>query len=329
VSSLEIRVVVPSHDRRELVSRLVRGLLDQSLPRATYEIVVVCDGCRDGTGVVLREGFGDSLTVIEQPRQGPAAARNRGAEGAGAASILFLDDDMRPARDLLERHRDAQRRLGGGLVLGALPVDPGSPRSFLTEGLARWADRRDARLRRAEGPVRFDEVLTGNLSIARTVFLRLRGFDPSFFGTEIFGNEDLELGWRAAEAGFPIAYAADAVAWQTFNKSFRALAGDIRKSAAADARFVSNHPGALPHLTLGRASALPAWERRALRFAASRPRTAAPAVGALTAALDLAARWGATGVRLEQAHAVARAAIYGLGLADAGAAAFVVPASTA
>jgi GT2 family glycosyltransferase len=329
VRSLEFRVVVPSHERRDLVARLVRGLLDQTVPRESYEIVVVCDGCTDGTGAALRERFGESLTVLEQLRQGPAAARNRGAEGTDAASILFLDDDMRPARDLLERHRDAQRRLQGGLVLGALPVDPESPRSFLTEGLARWADRRDARLRSAEGPVRFDDVLTGNLSIPRTMLLRLGGFDPSFFGTDMFGDEDLELGWRAAEAGLPIAYAAEAVAWQTFDKSFRALAGDIRRGAAADARFVAKHPGALPHLTLGRASALPAWERRALRCAASRPRISAPMVGALTAALHLAARWGATGVRLEQAHAVARAAIYGLGLSDAGAASFVVPESTA
>jgi GT2 family glycosyltransferase len=329
LSSLEIRVVVPSHQRRELVSRLVRGLLDQSIQRDAYEVAVVCDGCRDGTGAALREAFGGSVMVLEQPRQGPAAARNRGAEGATAPSILFLDDDMRPARDLLERHRDAQKRLGGGLVLGALPVDPESPRSFLTEGLARWADRRDARLRRADGPVTFEDVLTGNLSIARTLLERLGGFDPSFFGTKLFGDEDLELGWRAAEAGLPIAYAADAVAWQTFDKTFRALAGDIRRSAAADARFVSKHPGALPRLTLGRASALPVWERRALRFAASRPRTAAPAVAALTVVLHLAASRGATGGRFEQAHAVARAAIYGLGLADAGAAGFVVPSSTA
>jgi GT2 family glycosyltransferase len=329
VSSLDFRVVIPSHERRGLVARLVRGLLDQTIPPESYEIVVVCDGCTDGTGDALRGAFGGRVTVIEQPQRGPGAARNRGTEGAATRWILFLDDDMRPSRDLIERHGRAQRRLGDGLVLGALPVDPDSPRSYLTEGLARWAGRRDARLREAGGTIPFDDVLTGNLSIDRGSLERLGGFDPEFFGAALFGDEDLELGWRAAQAGVPIAYAPDAIAWQTFDKSFRALARDIRSSAAADARFVSKHPDALPRLTLGRVSALPAWERRALRFAAGHPRAAAPWVGCLTAVLHVAARSGATGGRLEQAHAIARAAIYGLGLSDAGAAAFVVPESTA
>jgi len=329
VSYFDFRVVVPTHERRELVTRLVRGLLDQTVARDCYEIVVVCDGCADGTADALRSSHGGDLTVIEQPQRGPGAARDRGAAGASARTILFLDDDMRPARDLLERHDDAQRRIGGGLVLGALPLDPGSPRSFLTVGLARWAERRDERLRRDGERIRFDDVLTGNLSIERGTLERLGGFDPAFFGASVFGDEDLDLGFRALAAGVPVVYAAEARAWQTFDKSFRALARDIRSGAAADARFAAKHPEASPVLTLGRVAAFPSWERRALRFAAARPRLATPAVAFSIAALDWAARRGATGARLEHAHAVARAAIYGLGLADAGAAAYAAAESTA
>jgi glycosyltransferase involved in cell wall biosynthesis len=84
----------------------------------------VCDGCTDGTEDALREEFRDAITVISQPASGPGAARNRGSEGATAPILLFLDDDMRAEPGLIARHVEAQYRIQGGIVLGAIPVDP-------------------------------------------------------------------------------------------------------------------------------------------------------------------------------------------------------------
>jgi GT2 family glycosyltransferase len=185
--------------------RLVRSLLEGvDVPT---EIVVVCDGCRDGTEEALRGEVGTSIVVLSQPRGGPGAARNLGAAGAQAPTLLFLDDDMRAGPGLVRRHVEAQRRIGGGLVLGALPVDDASPASYLTEGLARWAARRDERLRAPGTVPGFGDVLTGNLSVARASFERLGGFDAAFTDDPRFGDEDLELGFRAIAAGERVAYA--------------------------------------------------------------------------------------------------------------------------
>lgn len=303
---MDVRVCIPTHDRRDLVAKGVRPLLGDS---PLFEITVVCDGCTDGTEDALRSEFGSAITVISQPAAGPGAARNRAAEGATASTLLFLDDDMRPEPELVARHLEAQRRLGGGIVLGAIPVDPASPRSFLTEGLTRWAERRDERLR--SSPPRFDDVLTGNMSISREAFQRLSGFDAGFTQGASFGDEDLELGWRAIASGIPVAYEPRAVAFQTFDKTFVRLARDIRRGAAADLRFAAKHPEARRHLMLGRLDRLPPWERRAATLSPAVARIVlAPAVVAMEGLRLL----GARGRKIEEMHAVVRAGLYGLGL---------------
>jgi len=309
---MDVRVVIPSHDRKSLVARLVRSLGKGDSP--PFEITVVCDGCSDGTEEELKRELGSAVQVFSQPRSGPGAARNRGAMGATAPFLLFLDDDMRAAPGLVARHLDAQRRIGGGLVLGAMPVDPASPGSFLTEGLARWAKRRDARLR-TQAP-RFDDVLTGNLSVAREVFERLSGFDAVFTEGGSFGSEDRELGYRALAAEVPVVYEPEAIAWQTFDKTFLALARDVRRGAAADLRFAAKHPDVREHLTLGRLDRLPPWERRAASLSTAHPFFARLALGPAVAAMEGLRLLGVRGKKIEELHAVMRAGLYGLGLND-------------
>lgn len=315
--SLTARVVIPTHERRGRILALAADLLDQTVERSRLRIVIVCDGCRDGTAVALRSRFGDALLVLEQPPSGPAVARNRGAAGAAEDVLLFLDDDMRAGTDLVERHLEIHARRPGAIVLGAMPVHPDSPRSFLTEGLARWAARRDASLSAPGSRPDFDEVLSGNVSVGRETFERLGGFDPRFTSDGAFGDEDLEFGWRAVSSGVPVVYAPLAIAAQVFDKRFAAVASDVRRGAVADVRFASKHPEARNRLPLGRENDLPPWERRAVRLGRSRPVLGGMVAAPLVAALDALGRIGARGPRLEHAHAVVRALVYGLGVAEA------------
>jgi glycosyltransferase involved in cell wall biosynthesis len=303
----DVRVVIPNHNRRALVTRLVSFLLAQQ-GEAKAEIVVVCDGCTDGSAEHLRRTFGAAIGIVEQAQGGCGVARNAGTVGCRAPYVLFLDDDMRPEPDMVQRHVDAQRRIGGGIVVGAIPVDAASPPSFLTEGLARWAAGRDARLRQRP-QVGFADVLGGHLSVSREVFERLGGFDPAFMS-----DEDLELGWRALAEGVRAEYAADAVAWQLFETSFVGLARDIVRAAAADALFARKHPGAAEHLLLDRWDRLPRWEAWALRATLRYPGVTRVALHPAVLAMEQLRRLGATGRWVESAHAILRAHLYGVGI---------------
>ena len=315
-----LAVVIPTFQRRAVVARALAAIAAQRPAgiASRIEVVVVCDGSTDGTASALREIAARStlpFRVLEQENSGQAAARNAGAAATSAPGLLFLDDDMIAAADLVALHLEASSSRPEAARAGSIAVDPGSPRSFVTEGLRRWGERRDARLS-AAATIPWDEALTGHLYVPRAAFEAAGGFDAAFTANGGFGGEDLEFGWRLERAGVPLVFEPRAVAYQVYAKTFRELARDIRRSAAGDVRLASRHPDAAPRLIVGTAGGLPPWERRALALSRRRPALAATIFAPWLALLDLASRTGRCGRRWEHAHAIARAHLYGLGLAD-------------
>lgn len=319
----EIAVVIPTHQRRELVLRVLGSLAAQRLDLTRFEVSLVCDGCTDGTASRALEAYGPTLErglnliVTIQPCSGAAAARNAGVTRTTAPLLLFLDDDMIAAPDLLQRHLRAHRTSPGGIVYGAVPVHEDSPRSFLSAGLAAWARRRDRQLRQ-QGTVSPDEVLGGHLSVGRTVFDLLGGFDPLFTAGGCFGGEDIDFGWRARLRGIPLRYVPQAVARQVYMKTFRALARDIRESASADVNLVRRHPELRDWLMLGRLQGLGPFQRRFFEATLRGSKVAKLAGTIGTVALDAAGRWKRTGAPLDTLHGLMRAHLYAVGLTQAG-----------
>jgi len=89
---MEIAVIIPTYNRRELVTRAVSSVLVQTYP--PVEVIVVDDGSDDGTASVLRETFGERITVLRHAeRRGVSAARNTGIQASTAPWVAFLDAD--------------------------------------------------------------------------------------------------------------------------------------------------------------------------------------------------------------------------------------------
>lgn len=101
----DVTVVIPTHNRADLVKRAIRSVLAQTHPVA--EVLVVDDASEDRTQEVL-EGFKGQIKIIaldESEERG--AARNRGAETARAPWIAFLDSDDEWYPHKLEAQFDA------------------------------------------------------------------------------------------------------------------------------------------------------------------------------------------------------------------------------
>ena len=197
-------VVVPTYQRRDLVVETVRALMAQEVP--PLEVIVVVDGSTDGTADALRRLHAPfSLVVLEQPNRGLAQARNRGAAAARGDLLLFLDDDMLAAPDLLVRVRAAHDR-GADAVTGHIPTAPGTE-MFRLPGAVDWAEQRRERLLAAEGPLPVGDVLGGQLSVRREVFDALGGFDDRRFTVGgSYGGEDGDFARRLIAGGHRVVF---------------------------------------------------------------------------------------------------------------------------
>jgi glycosyltransferase involved in cell wall biosynthesis len=88
---MNISAIIPTYNRRALVSRAIESVLAQTVP--VNEIIVVDDGSTDGTAEAVQSQFGPRVMVLRQANGGVSAARNHGIHAARGEWIAFLDSD--------------------------------------------------------------------------------------------------------------------------------------------------------------------------------------------------------------------------------------------
>jgi len=213
-----ISVVVPTHDRRSLLERKLRALEGEE---ASFEVVVVADGCTDGTERFLaRYQPGYPLSWATTPGRHAAHARNKGARMARGSVLLFSDDDMIPRPGWLARN----------LALHELPDRVGVSRQVLPPHLSRGAT-----LGRVNG---WWNAVGGSLSMRAELFAAVGGYDDSFDG---YGGEDADLGYRLKGAGAEFRFLPDAVVEHWDEDRAADLEAKARAAGAAHVRVWRKH----------------------------------------------------------------------------------------
>lgn len=267
---MNISVVVPTFNRRELVLRTVESLFAQDLADE-FEIVVVIDGSTDGTDAALKAlSPKRRLRVLEQENRGPAAARNAGCLAATTDLVLFVDDDMLCGPTLVAAHLAAHRSSGRIIAFGAIFLSPDSPPGLAAEcfnreiGAFHLEHRRDGRARWPE-----PDCVFSNTSIPRSLVIAAGGFDESFRM-----REDLELGIRLFGAGVRPVYLGGAIAYQHYAKTAADLVRDAEIFAEGDVLFALKHPDIQVPGQLTWLAAQPRWKQWLRRIAASAPSVA-------------------------------------------------------
>ena len=87
-----VSVVLPVHNRADVLGRAIRSVLDQQFK--DFELVVVDDGSTDGSVAAVKSFDDPRIMLIElAENRGGNAARNAGVRAAKAPLIAFLDSD--------------------------------------------------------------------------------------------------------------------------------------------------------------------------------------------------------------------------------------------
>lgn len=200
-------VVVATYNRREPLARLLATLAEQSVGRDQFEVVVVDDGSReDATPIAAPFAGALDVSVLRQDNSGVAVARDRGTRRARGRVVIFLDDDMLVGRDFVAQHLEAHGDARDRVVMGELLPDERLAEMPLFERFHAHHLAKNAERYGATGTFGGHEVYTGNLSLPRELFLRVGGFDPTFF------IEDVELGVRLERAGARFVFSRAAAA---------------------------------------------------------------------------------------------------------------------
>ena len=294
-SAVAVSVIIPTHDRRDHLHRLLAALSSQREGTPPFEVIVVADGCTDDTGPATRSlAVPYPLTVLEQEGLGAGNARNAGARVAQGHLLLFLDDDVEPAPGLVAEHAAAHHMAldSPRVVLGPYRLPESDEIGFYpTHVRAWWADLFSA-MARPGHRFAYRDILAGNLSLPVAVWRSVGGFDPAFRGC---GGEDWELGVRLLAAGIEPHFASDAEAVHHVSGT-----GDVpgsferaRQEGVADVLIGSRHAALRPSLDLRHWTGV---TRRLLpRLAVSWPAAGDPLARSLMRLLDplerVNARW--------------------------------------
>ena len=192
---MQVTVVIPARDAAEVLPSALDALAAQDYAQR-WEIVVVDNGSRDGTGEVAAAHSLRPRVLRRERGGGPGAARNDGVAAAAGDVIAFTDADCRPAPGWLSAGVRALE--DADLVQGAVESMPGVHVGPFDHTVRIGAE--------------YGLYETANLFVRRSWFERAGGFEDWLdTGDGRPFGEDAWFAWRLRRAGGRTAFCAGAL----------------------------------------------------------------------------------------------------------------------
>ena len=231
-------VIIPTYNRPQVLKKTL-DCIERQKTDIPFEVIVV-DDC--STLPLPELGFGKGKRASwkllrNETNMGRAATRNRGIREAKGEYILMIDDDIWVSPGLLQAHYNAQKRIGGGVVVGAVP-----PASEVIDTVwNRYLAERYKRIQKRLEADKLDHGLffTGNVSLPRRILEGVGAFDETF---KDYSFEDTEMGYRMFKAGMPFSYAGDAVGDHLYDENLRSICDKAFQTGKSAYVFVKLHP---------------------------------------------------------------------------------------
>lgn len=200
----------------------------------------------------LRDG--DTLTIVDNrgaqvdaPEVLVAAAvhtsyfaRNAGAARGRAPWLVFLDADVTPPADLLDRLLAPPPDADVGVIAGGIVDEPPGPGAGVA---VRYAAHKAAmsQATTVEGRGRWAFAQTANAAVRRAAFEAVGGFRP-----DVRSGGDADLCFRARDAGWRLEVRAEAAVVHRSRATLRTLLGNRFRHGTGAAWLEREHPGAMP-----------------------------------------------------------------------------------
>lgn len=188
-----VSAIIPTYHDWERLELCVQALEKQTLPRDSYEVIVVNNDPADACPNAMLQ---HRVRVLAEPRRGSYAARNAAISVARGEILAFTDSDCIPELDWLEQgvksfdENPEASRIAGAVQLFFAASKPTA--AELHEKLFAF---------QVERYLREGWAVTANMMARRITFEQVGLFDDS-----LMSGGDKQWGKRAAAKGCSIAY---------------------------------------------------------------------------------------------------------------------------
>lgn len=118
----QLGIVIPAHDEERGIGRLLVRLLADAAP-GEFDVVVVCNGCTDGTARAAA-AYGPAVRVVETPAAGKHRALRLGDEHTDTFPRIYLDADVELGASDIRGIADAVRQRVSQLRAPAEAAEP-------------------------------------------------------------------------------------------------------------------------------------------------------------------------------------------------------------
>lgn len=90
-----LSIIIPVYNVENYIVSCIASVYNQSLDDKDFEIIIIDDGCTDGSIVNIAKfsSLHNNLFVLSQEHLGPSVARNLGMSKARGKFIMFVDSD--------------------------------------------------------------------------------------------------------------------------------------------------------------------------------------------------------------------------------------------
>lgn len=175
----KISAVICTYNRSQLLRGAIESLLNQTLNRSEYEIIVVNNASTDNTSKVVNKFITDfkdfNIKYIFESEQGLSHARNAGFKNAKTDFVAYIDDDAKADKNWLKEAIKIIDEIKPDIFGG--PIYP----FYLTEKPEWFLDRYE--IRTNGNDPRFlneNEYISGsNIIFKKKVLELLGGFDTN------------------------------------------------------------------------------------------------------------------------------------------------------
>ncbi|MDP8248492.1 MAG: glycosyltransferase family 2 protein [Candidatus Tritonobacter lacicola] len=194
---------------RDDIGHCLGSLLDQTLSRDRYEVILVADRPLDVEP-------GDNIVTVATESADPSTKRNAGARVSRGRILAFIDDDARARRDWLENGLAFMLSYPGAAGVGGPRVLPEGASflqkatdiiahsAFFGNGHGNWQEMQ------IQNKVPHGMINSCNYFIRRDIFLELGGYNEAIG----YGGEDTEFIYQAVtEGGCLFAYTWDLIVY--------------------------------------------------------------------------------------------------------------------